>query len=65
MKPKNFPHRRQQRRIEALERQKKYNGDFPSKYGESQVTYLETIISNAKIGRTKKDRSSRAPMKSF
>lgn len=63
MKPKNFPTRKNQRRIEALERQKKYNGEFPSKSGLAQVEKLEAILDLPVKGRSKKDRSSRAALR--
>lgn len=76
MKPKNFPSRRQQRRVEALERLKaELNNPFPkypAPYGneykkrlEREIKRLETIIAKPLQLRTKKDRSSRASLRAF
>ena len=65
MKTMNFPTRKNQRRIEALERLKVYAGDFPTKGQERDIEHLEHILANPVKGRTKKDRSSRAKLKGF
>ncbi len=65
MKPKNFPTRKHQRRVEALERLKQYAGDFPTNNQKGAMKHLEVLNAQPVQTRTKKDRSSRAKLKGF
>ncbi len=63
MKPENFPTRKHQRRVEALERKKKYVGEFPSRNDLREIGHLQVLNEKPVTAHTKKDRTSHAALR--